>query len=207
VPVIEGSNHDEWRLFVALTELTTGVPLPAAAYPAAIAATLGVPAAVVPLVVAQYPLASYPSPSLALSALGTDAIFDCNARLAAQRLSQFVPTFSYEFNDPNAPQRLLPPVSFSYGAAHASEIQYLFSLPVTVPAPGLDAAQQQLSRDMIAYWTSFARTGQPSARGTPVWARYRSDTDTVQSLEPPRPLPDTGFAVDHHCAFWDSLRQ
>jgi para-nitrobenzyl esterase len=76
-----------------------------------------------------------------------------------------------------------------------------------VPAPGLDAAQQQLSRDMIAYWTSFARTGRPSARGTPAWARYRTDTDTVQSLEPPRPLPDAGFAVDHHCAFWDALRQ
>jgi para-nitrobenzyl esterase len=207
VPVIEGSNHDEWRLFVALNELTTGVPLPAAAYPAAIAGTLGVPPAVVPLIIAQYPLASYPSPSLALSAVGTDAIFDCNARLAAQRLSQFVTTFAYELNDPNAPQRLLPPVSFPYGSAHASEIQYLFTLPVTVPAPGLDAAQQQLSRDMIAYWTSFARTGRPSARGTPAWPRYRTASDTVQSLEPPRPLPDAGFAADHHCAFWDSLRQ
>ena len=207
VPVIEGSNHDEWRLFVGITELTTGVPLPAAAYPAAIAATLGVPAAVVPLLVAQYPLASFPSPSLALSALGTDAIFDCNARFAAQKLSQFVPTFAYEFNDPNAPQRFLPPVSFSYGAAHASEIQYLFTLPVTVPAPGLDAAQQQLSQDMIAFWTSFARSGRPSARGAAAWASYQTATDTLQSLQPPRPQPETGFAADHRCAFWDSLRQ
>ena len=48
VPVMEGANHDEWRLFVGITELTTG-PISAAAYPAAIQATLGVPAAVVPL--------------------------------------------------------------------------------------------------------------------------------------------------------------
>ena len=43
VPVIEGSNHDEWRLFVAQTEATTGTPLTAAGYIPAIAATLGVP--------------------------------------------------------------------------------------------------------------------------------------------------------------------
>jgi para-nitrobenzyl esterase len=206
VPILEGANHDEWRLFVAITELTTG-PIPAAAYPAAIQATLGVPAAVVPLFVAQYPLASYPSPALALSALGTDGIFDCNARFVEQKVSQFVPTFAYEFSDPDAPQRFLPPVSFPYAAAHASEIQYLFNLPVTIPAPALDADQQKLAAAMISYWTTFARTGQPSSRATPPFAAFSPATDTMQSLVPPQPRPETGFAVDHHCAFWDSLRR
>ena len=41
VPVMEGSNHDEWRLFVGTTELATGTPLTAAGYPAAITGTLG----------------------------------------------------------------------------------------------------------------------------------------------------------------------
>jgi para-nitrobenzyl esterase len=206
VPVMEGANHDEWRLFVGITELTTG-PLTAAGYPVGIQATLGVPAAIVPLFTAQYPVASFPSPGLALSALGSDGIFDCNARFAAQKLSQFVPTFAYEFKDENAPQRFLPPVSFPYGAAHASEIQYLFTLPVTVPAPGLDAAQQQLSNAMIDYWTTFARTGQPSSRRTPAWASYQPTTDTFQALAPTAPQPETGFAADHRCAFWDALRQ
>jgi para-nitrobenzyl esterase len=53
-----------------------------------------------------------------------------------------VPTFAYEFNDENAPQRYLPPVSFPYGAAHQSELQYLFDLP-TAKIPGTLAAQQQ----------------------------------------------------------------
>jgi para-nitrobenzyl esterase len=206
VPIMEGANHDEWRLFVGITELTTG-PIPAAGYPAAIQATLGIPAAVVPLFVAQYPLASYPTPSLALSALGTDGIFDCNARFVEQKVSQFVPTFAYEFSDPNAPQRFLPPVSFPYAAAHASEIQYLFTLPVTVPAPGLDADQERLSRAMISYWTTFARTGQPNSRATPNFAAFSTATDNAQSLVAPRPQPETGFAADHHCAFWDSLRR
>ena len=206
VPIMEGANHDEWRLFVAITNLTTG-PITAEGYPAAIQATLGVPAAAVPLFVAQYPLASFPSPNLALSALGTDGIFDCNARFVEQKVSQFVPTFAYEFSDPNAPQRFLPPVSFPYGAAHASEIQYVFDLPVTVPAPGLDADQQKLADAMVSYWTTFARTGQPSSRGVPRWTAFQTATDAMQSLVPPRPQPETGFAADHHCAFWDSLRR
>jgi len=205
VPVIEGSNHDEWRLFVGLTTLVTG-PTPPAAYPAAIQATLGVPTAAVPLFVAQYPLASYASPDLALSALGTDGIFDCNARFAARQLARHVPTFVYEFADPAAPQRFLPPAAFPYAAAHASEIQYLLDLPVTVPAPAFDAAQRALSDAMVAYWTTFARTGQPSSFATPLWQRYRAERDAVQSLVPPRPRPDAAFAADHHCDFWDALR-
>src|SRR5215472_8615320 len=104
VPVIEGSNHDEWRLFVAQTEATTGTPLTAAGYIPAIAATLGVPVAAAVAIAATYPLAAYPSPSVALGAVGTDAIFACNARVSAQLLSQQkLPTYQYEFNDPNAP--------------------------------------------------------------------------------------------------------
>jgi para-nitrobenzyl esterase len=205
VPVVEGSNRDESRIFVALAELVNG-PLPADAYPAAVQATLGIPAAVVPLVIAQYPLAAFPSPALALSALATDATFACNARFAAQQLSKFVPTFAYEFNDPRAPQPLLPPVSFPYGAYHGAEILYLFTVPAVVPTPPFDAAQQRLSDTMIDYWATFARTGQPSSFRTPLWARFQTDRDAVQALVPTLPRPDDGFAVDHECAFWDRLR-
>lgn len=201
VPVIEGSNHDEWRLFVALDFDLVGGPVTAAGYPAAIQATLGVPAAVVPLFVAAYPLAAYPSPDLALSALGTDGIFACNALKASGLLVQHVPTFAYEFNDENAPEIFLPPVSFPYGAAHASELQYLFGLRHTVPAPPLDDAQEQLSDAMVGFWTHFARTGQPGDG----WPRF--DGTQLESLAPPSPTTETaaGFAADHKCAFWASL--
>jgi para-nitrobenzyl esterase len=201
VPIIEGSNHDEWRLFVALAfDLVSG-PVTAETYAAAIQATLGIPAAFVPLFVAQYPLADYESPDLALAALGTDGIFACNALQVDRWVSQFVPTFAYEFNDENAPELFLPPVSFPYGAAHASELQYLFDLRSTVPAPPLDAAQEQLSAAMVASWTTFARTGDPDA-GWPPFAE-----DAIESLVPPTPTVETGFAADHKCAFWDSLRR
>jgi para-nitrobenzyl esterase len=204
VPVIEGSNHDEWRLFVAQTEVATGTPLSAAGYIPAIAATLGVPVPVAAAIAGVYPLAAYPSPSVALGAIGTDAAFSCNARLSASLLSKYVPTYQYEFNDPAAPMLYFPPVSFPTGAYHASELDYVFDLNRTpVPNPGLDPAQQSLSDAMVGYWTQFAHSGDPNSAGAPAWPAFGS-SDLFQSLHPSTPTTGTGFAVDHKCAFWGS---
>ena len=154
VPVIEGSNHDEWRLFVAQTEAVTGMPLTAAGYIPAIAATLGVPIGFAAVVAAEYPLAAYQSPSVALGAVGTDVVFSCNARISARALSQFVPTYQYEFNDPTVPMLYFANVSFPTGAYHASELGYIFDITQTpVPNPGLTPAQKDLSDAMVGYWT------------------------------------------------------
>jgi para-nitrobenzyl esterase len=203
VPVIEGSNHDEWRLFVAQTEATTGTPLTPAGYIPAIAATLGVPASTATFIgTVVYPLNAYPSPSVALGAIGTDVVFACNARLSARLLSKYVPTYQYEFNDPSAPMLFFPSISFPTGAYHASELQYIFDvLETPVPSPGLTAVQKQLSRTMVGYWAEFARTGSPNSSEAPAWPPYGS-SDQFQSLHPPTPAASTGFALDHKCAFW-----
>jgi para-nitrobenzyl esterase len=204
VPIINGTNRDEWRLFVALSELE-GNPVTASNYQSMISSTLGVPAAVAAVIAAKYPLNAFPSPSIALGAVGTDAIFACPALAIDQSVSQFVPTFAYEFNDENAPENFLPPVSFPYGAAHASEIQYLMDLP-TAAFPGtLSAQQQQLATIMKGYWTNFARLGFPSSFGTPFWPFFNNLTQKMQSLAPPTPQTRTDFADTHNCAFWTAL--
>src|SRR6185369_9733340 len=163
VPVIEGSNHDEFRLFVALLLDLMGGPLTEVAYPNAVQTILNVPSFIVPALIAQYPVANYASPDLAFATLATDAAFACNAHAAVRSFSHYVRSYAYEFDDVNAPELFLPPVSFPYGASHASEIQYLFDIPNLVGAPPLTAAQQELSDTMITYWTRFARTGRPNA--------------------------------------------
>src|SRR5215469_1256271 len=204
VPIINGTNRDEWRLFVALSELE-GNPVTASNYQSMISSTLGVPAAVAAVIAAKYPLNAFPSPSIALGAVGTDAIFACPALAIDQSDSQFVPTFAYEFNDENAPEILLPPVSFPYGAAHASEIQYLMDLP-TAAFPGtLSAEQQQLATIMRGYWANFAKLGLPSSFGTPFWPFFNDLTQKMQSLAPPAPQTQTDFAATHNCAFWTAL--
>jgi para-nitrobenzyl esterase len=204
VPIVNGTNHDEWRLFVALSELL-GNPVTVSNYQSMISSTLGVPAAVAAVIAAKYPLTAFPSPSVALGAVGTDAIFACPALTVDQSVSRFVPTFAYEFNDENAPELFLPPVSFPYGAAHASEIQYVMDLPTAAFPKGLSAKQQQLAATMKGYWTDFAKRGFPSSFGTPFWPLFNNLTQRMQSLTPPAPQAETDFANTHNCAFWTAL--
>jgi para-nitrobenzyl esterase len=157
------------------------------------------------VIAAKYPLSAFPGPSIALGAVGTDAIFACPALTIDQSVSHFVPTFAYEFNDENAPENFLPPVSFPYGAPHASEIQYLMDLP-TAAIPGtLSVQQQQLATIMKGYWTNFAKRGFPSSFGSPFWLLFNNLTQMMQSLAPPTPQTETDFANTHNCAFWTAL--
>ncbi|MFZ0737443.1 MAG: carboxylesterase family protein [Candidatus Acidiferrales bacterium] len=204
VPVIQGGNHDEWRLFVALDfDLTIGpIGNNETGYEAALATLVG---PLAPFVAAEYPLASYPSADLAFGAAGTDVAFACPALSADLSMSQYVPLSTYEFNDENAPEDFLPPVSFPYGAAHASELQYLFTLPVTVPHPPLNSQQLQLSATMQHYWTNFAKFGTPNGSSVPFWQTFSAADGNFQSLIPPTPMQETNFAAAHNCAFWAAL--
>jgi para-nitrobenzyl esterase len=215
VPVTNGSNHDEWRLFVALNNvipvLLAGGNVQAAinptTYPALIAGTLGIPVAATGPIVALYPPGTTTlSTELALGALGTDAIFACPAHFATSLAAQFVPVFGYEFNDENAPQNFLPFVGFPYGASHASEIQYLFNIrnAAGVPVVALNGDQQDLSASMVSYWTEFAEAANPNDFGTPFWPRFDVVQDDIQSLVPPTPATEFNFFTAHNCAFWDA---
>ena len=202
VPVVEGTNQTEGRLFIAVGfDLSANGPLTAAQYPAVVQALVG--AQVAPQVLQEYPLQNFSSPDVALSAIFGDAGFSCQARAADQLLAASVPTFAYEFNDTNAPMLFLPPVSFPYGATHTDEIQYLFQ--VDVLASRLNANQEQLSRQMISYWAQFARNGNPNSAQTANWADYNAFTDNFQSLIPPTPALELGFSQEHHCGFWTQI--
>jgi para-nitrobenzyl esterase len=204
VPVLAGSNRDEWRLIVAIEEIL-GSPATADNYLSRIQSDFGVSASTAATIAAHYPLSAYPSASVALGAVGTDFVYACTAKATADAVSRYVPTFAYDFSDENAPEMFLPPVSFPYGAAHASELPYLFSRLLGRPVV-LTAAQQHLSATMLQYWTSFARHGSPSSAATPFWPPYIGATHVTQSLIAPWPRPRTDFARTHQCDFWSTIR-
>ncbi|MGZ4185851.1 MAG: carboxylesterase family protein, partial [Solirubrobacteraceae bacterium] len=108
-----------------------------------------------------------------------------------------VPTFAYQFNDDNAPERFapLPPA-----ATHSAELQYVFDQP-TAPIPGtLDTDQQALAASMRAAWASFAANGDPSTPSL-AWPSF-TPGQKVMSLVPPQPQVWAGFSSAHHCSFW-----
>jgi len=200
VPVIDGTNHDERRLFVAIYQLG-GDRATTANYQSMIASVLSLPAATAATIAAHYPLSSFPSPSIALAALWTDATFACNALTADRSISKYVPTYAYEFNDEQAPERYEPPVDFPYGAAHESEVQYLFDLSNTARPGPLTPAQHALASAMRQDWTNLATRGSPSSPNEPAWPRF-DNTQRVLSFVAPQPTVETDFAAEHDCGFW-----
>jgi para-nitrobenzyl esterase len=202
VPVIDGTNGEEYRLFTALDfDLVSG-PITPAAYPAVIAAEVG--AAAAPYVLAEYPLSAYASPDLANSAALTDGAFSCDALFLDESFVKYVPTFAYEFADLRAPELFLPPVGFPYEAAHASEIQYLFNLTVPFPQQ-LDQQQQRLAASMVDYWTNFAKLDVPFAGRNALWFPYTAKFQNMIRLDTPVNSTFTGFNAEHQCTFWNAL--
>ena len=208
VPVLNGTNHEEEALFVALgLTVSQGTDVPIAQQPvtdpanyqANIAQALGVPAARAAAIAAEYPPGT--DPAAAFTTLVGDASFACPALQIDTLTSQRVPTYAYEFNDDNAPQPFTPPTLVPPVATHTSELQYLFDLPnAPFPAP-LSAGQQALAASMRAAWANFAATGNPATAAVP-WPAFSTGSAQMLSLVPPQPQTETDFAARHHCAFW-----
>jgi para-nitrobenzyl esterase len=208
VPMLNGINHDEEMIFTAgLGVAVSGgsfVPVPAAVTPESyqrdIAAVLGVSPERAGVIAAEYPLSAYSSAPVAFSTLVSDENFACPALQVDRWTSTRVPTFGYQFNDDNAPQRFASPGALPALATHSSEIQYLFDQP-NAPVPGtLNADEEALAATMRAGWASFAGDGNPSTE-TLRWPSF-ADGAAVMSLAPPQPQVETGFSAIHHCSFW-----
>jgi para-nitrobenzyl esterase len=206
VPILNGINHIEELIFVAGLHVTvsggTFIPIPEepitpASYQTDIAAVLGVSTERAAAIAAEYPLGAFPSSDVAFSTLVSDANFACPALQVDRWTSERVPTFAYQFNDDNAPERFagLPPA-----ATHSSEIQYIFDQP-NAPIPGaLTADQQALAAGMRAAWASFAANGDPSTQAL-AWPSFNQG-ERAMSLLAPDPEVWTGFSAAHNCAFW-----
>ncbi|MFB7784907.1 carboxylesterase/lipase family protein [Streptomyces vinaceus] len=208
VPLIQGTNHDEMRLFVGLS--LAAFPLRTEEdYRARLADAFGSTA---PAVEAQYPAADHPTPALAWAAVLTDRSLTCTTLAAGRAMAAHapdLPVYGYEFSDPAPPTPAGLPTEpgFPYGAAHGFELPYLFSsVPTELP---LTEAQRALSGRMADYWTNFARTGTPNGPGVPAWPVLRpasSRSGPVQSLAPgPGAIHPVDADSAHHCRFWDSL--
>src|SRR5947208_2904313 len=182
VPLLQGSNHDEGRFFVAFEFDAFGHPLTAAQYPKVVAAQFGAKAA--PAILAHYPLKAFASPDLAFAKVLTDSEFSCPA-LLTDILTQRSGAYAYEFSDPSPPNDFGFKFSFPLGAAHSTELQYVFGkVPLLDITPSFKPAQAALSAQMMGYWTRFAATGNPNAGAAPHWPRFGGTAAQLQELIP-----------------------
>ena len=208
VPLLQGTNHDEGRFFVGFEfDIGQGHPLTSSQYPAVLTAQFGTTDAT--KIEGEYPLSRYASPDLAYAAVLTDAEFSCPAILA-DSLTSHSHVYAYEFSDPHPPNDFPVKFSFPLGAAHSTELQYVFQrVPLLDTVPPFTRAQLALSGLMIRYWTRFAATGNPNGGPgkAPGWPRWRGSTGPVQELVPGKTGPESypKFFSFHKCGFWATI--
>jgi para-nitrobenzyl esterase len=196
VPVLIGSNADEGTMFVRLAHDVPGRPLQAAQYRDRLEYLLGTGPAV-DAVAAYYPLAAYADPGAALSAVFGDGFIACPNIDTAALLAPQVPTHHYQFTYPGADFTVPLPVDL--GAFHAADVQFVFGTPA---GEMFTAAELELSRQIIGYWSRFAASGDPTGGGAPPWPRLDAEG---RYLELDLTLSERRDAKRAECDFWRGL--
>jgi para-nitrobenzyl esterase len=79
-----------------------------------------------------------------------------------------------------------PPSKFHPGsfAFHSDDIEYVFGTLATRPGATWRPEDWELSKQMMGYWTNFAKKGDPNGPGLPEWPKYGTG-DPVLHLDNP----------------------
>ncbi|MBE1558148.1 carboxylesterase/lipase family protein [Nonomuraea africana] len=181
MPVLSGATKDEHRIFVGLAGGKVDYPkLAQTAFPGKD-------------VLKEYPPGD--DPGLAWAQVITDRMWARGTHAQNTALARHVPVYGYEFADRKAPMFLdINSDGFDWGAYHAAELSYLFEERLAKMTP----AQRRLADQMVAYWTNFARSGDPNGTGLPAWPTLSGGT---QSLAPGR-IEQIDYAAEHNLAYW-----
>jgi para-nitrobenzyl esterase len=181
VPLLAGFNSGEIR---SLTPLAPPVPASAVVYESTIHDRYGD--------LAEAFLKLYPSDNLKESIFATtrDALYGWTAeRLVRKQAAVGVPSYLYLWDHGY-------PAADSAGlhAFHASELPYVFDTfdgtPPLWPKNPHTPDEDALAHAMGDYWTSFARTGRPTATNAPAWLSYSPDARYMHFAAMPTPARD-----------------
>lgn len=154
-------------------------------------------------VLARYPVSHFGTPAIAFRTVAADSNTVCPALRTDDALARRMPTYAYELDDND-----LPPYDPTTPAGSAPGAEHIGGWFLRTRHTALDADQQALQSEELATVAGFARTGDPSAPGTPEWPRYLNTSSDVMSLQPAGDselVSATQLRAQHDCAFWDTL--
>lgn len=121
-------------------------------------------------------------------AIGADALMLEPARFSLRVLAaQGLPVWEYRFSYVATSMR-----SQWRGAPHATEIPYVFDTVKEKYGSELSEEGAQIAMQANAYWSNFAKTGNPNGQGLPAWPKYAPSSDILMNftLSGPAAEPD-----------------
>ena len=203
VPVIAGSNRDEWAFFALIPPGTDLVPenMTEAQFDALFEASWELSASEVAELKSQYDPTVYTYPAT-LGAYSqwwwstmrviTDAVPGlgaCGVRSFSQMLSDggSPSVYNYMLTHPTQAMNQSEAVTGIPGligngtlfVPHAAELVYVFG-----DSSGLDAGEEaDLARSMASYWSAFANSGVPSVAGLPEFPKWSPENDSILVLD------------------------
>jgi para-nitrobenzyl esterase len=105
--------------------------------------------------------------------------------VAAVFASRGLPSYEYRFSYVAESMR-----NEWKGAPHASEIPFVFDTVAARYGTALAPADEKIAQQMLSYWVSFAKTGDPSMGNIPAWPRYSPETDQILNFTPTGPVAE-----------------
>jgi para-nitrobenzyl esterase len=133
--------------------------------------------------------------------LGADAVMQCptyRGLTAAAPAGQRAWLYRFDYHGMKYGKYL--------GSYHTAELPFLFDSFDRAGVQGFYkgrdlTAERELTRIMQAYWTNFARTGDPNGAGLPVWPAFTIANEQLQVLDTAG-VKGAPAGIEARCGFW-----
>ncbi len=129
-----------------------------------------------------------------------------SVEIAEKKAAQHgAPVYLYNFGYKSEVK--IPGTDYALGTPHAMDITFKFNNETPESGPGFLSGSRPdrfiASRTMAELWTTFARTGRPSAAGAPQWPAYNLDDRPAMRIDTQCEVMHNRFREE--LAMWRSI--